>query len=49
MGPWSEEDLNRIPVEDALILLADQRWFDSATEPADTRLYYVNVDNLPDA
>jgi hypothetical protein len=47
LGHWNA-DPDRIPVEDALALLSDPRWFSSDAEPDDMRLYYVNVKNLPD-
>jgi hypothetical protein len=47
LGRW-HGDPGRVPVADALALLSDPRWFSSDTEPDDMRLYYVNIENLPD-
>lgn len=48
LGPWADEP-RRIPLDQALPLLTDARWFSSDTEPNGERLYFVNVENVPDA
>jgi hypothetical protein len=46
-GRW-DADPKRVTHEDAVTLLQDPRWVSFDTEPDDKRLYYVNVENLPD-